>query len=125
MTGRQCAGIRRDGGRCTALVNGSQEYCYQHDPDQAARRKAASSKAAKARHKKDPEISELNRRVREVLDDVLSGEVDRADASVFFQGAGVLIRGLEQQRKIRETEELAAEVEELKVALGLSGAKGA
>src|SRR5918911_2649861 len=109
MNGRQCAGIRRDGGRCTTLVNGSQEYCYQHDPKQAERRKAASSKAAKARHKKDPEVSELNRRVREVLDDVLSGAVDRADVSVFFQGAGVLIRGLEQARRIRETEELAAE----------------
>src|SRR3712207_7392148 len=28
----RCAGIKRDGGQCTAIVNGSQTYCYQHDP---------------------------------------------------------------------------------------------
>jgi hypothetical protein len=36
---------------------------------------------------------------------------------------GSLSVGLEQRRKIRETEELAQEVEELKAALGLSEAK--
>jgi hypothetical protein len=71
-----------------------------------------------AKSKRDPAIGELNARIRAVLDQVLAGEVDRADASVFFQGAGVLIRGIEQARKQRETGELAERVADLQQRIG-------
>jgi hypothetical protein len=90
-------------------------FCWAHDPEHAERRKELAAKAGKS--KKDPAITELNQRIREVLDNVLLGEVDRADASVFFQGAGVLIRGLEQARRNRETDELAREIAEIREQL--------
>src|SRR5919202_6260802 len=117
----KCAAVKRDGTPCTLPARPPSGFCWAHDPEHAERRKELAAKAGKS--KKDPAITELNQRIREVLDNVLLGEVDRADASVFFQGAGVLIRGLEQARRNRETEELAQEVEALKSALGLAEPK--
>ncbi len=48
----RCAGIKRDGGQCTAIVNGSQTYCYQHDPARADERRRNASKAARSKPSK-------------------------------------------------------------------------
>src|SRR4051812_46257797 len=95
---RQCAGIRRDGGRCTAVVNGSQEYCYQHDPAYAERRKAAASKAARSKHQ-DTELTQVKARLRELAEGVIEGTFSRADASVAGQLYGIFVRACEQARK--------------------------
>ena|SRR5919202_4880553 len=111
----KCAAVKRDGTPCTLPARPPSGFCWAHDPEHAERRKELAAKAGKS--KKDPAITELNQRIREVLDNVLLGEVDRADASVFFQGAGVLIRGLEQARRNRETDELAREIAEIREQL--------
>src|SRR5215204_3750379 len=43
----RCAGMKRDGGRCAAIVDGS--FCYQHDPTRADERSRNASKAARSR----------------------------------------------------------------------------
>ena len=35
----RCAGIKRDGGRCTVVVGPGQSHCYAHDPDRSKERK--------------------------------------------------------------------------------------
>jgi hypothetical protein len=44
----RCAGIKRDGGRCTTIVKPPQTHCYQHDPERAGERKRNASRAAVA-----------------------------------------------------------------------------
>ena len=68
MTGI-CAGTKRSGGRCTAVVSGSNDYCYQHDPDRGGERRRNASRAGKSAGGR--EIKDLKRRISEVVDTVL------------------------------------------------------
>ena len=110
-----CAGIKRDGGRCTAVVGGSQGYCYQHDPDRATERKRAASKAGKS--KPSRELQGVKTQLQMLANHVLSGEVDRADAAVCGQLLNVKLRALEQERRWREIEELEERLEALESVL--------
>jgi len=51
-----------------------------------------------------------------MADDVLSGEIDRAAASVAGQLLNIKLRAIEQERKIKETDELEARIEVLERA---------
>jgi hypothetical protein len=118
----RCAGHKPDGTPCERIVGVSQEFCYAHDPDRAQARSEAASKAA--RSKVDVEISTIKRRLKEVAEGVLDGSIDKGRGSVAFQGYGVLIRAVEVERKVLETEQLVQEVEELKKLMNTSGAGG-
>ena len=66
----RCAGIKRDGGRCTVIVNGSQTtYCYQHDPKRAEERRRNASRAA--RSKPSRELVGIKQRLSDLANDVL------------------------------------------------------
>lgn len=45
----RCAGVKRDGGRCTAIVKPPLTHCYQHDPARAGERRRAASKGGKSK----------------------------------------------------------------------------
>jgi hypothetical protein len=59
------------------------------------------------------EVREVTRKLGKLADDVLEGTVDKATGAVVAQILGVLIRGLEQERKQREQEELIERIEQL------------
>lgn len=111
----KCQATKRNGQPCTVAAQPFNKYCWAHAPENAEHRQRIARKAGKS--KRDPAVTEVAHRIREVMDSVLEGTVDRSDASVYFQGAGVLIKAIEQARRVKETEELAAEVEEVKAAL--------
>jgi hypothetical protein len=99
----QCAGITRDGQRCTRTVNGSRGYCWLHDPAHARERSRYASVGGRA--KPSGEVHRLKEELRDLREGVLSGEVDRNDAAVVIQIARVLKDLIELERRIRETEE--------------------
>ena len=111
----QCSGITRDGTRCTRSVEGPNGLCWLHDPTRSEERKRASSKAGKA--KPNRELADVKDRLRAMIDDVRDGTMDRADAAVCGQLYNTLIRAVSVELKVREAEELAREVEELRDAL--------
>ncbi len=111
-----CAGIKRKGGRCTAAVGPGESYCYHHDPERAGQRKRAASRAGKSVGGR--EVRNLKRRISDVIDGVLEGSQDRGRAAVAIQGFNALRGVLETERKVKETEELAARIEELERASG-------
>jgi hypothetical protein len=111
----QCAGIKRDGGRCTVAVGPGQTHCYQHDPRRSQERKRNASLGG--RSKGQGELGELKRRIRSLAAEVLDGTVDRGRATVAGQLYNCLIRALEQERKQRELEELAGRWDELESLL--------
>jgi hypothetical protein len=54
--------------------------------------------------------------LQEMANGVLTGEIDRAAASVAGQLLNIKLRAIEQERKLRETEDLEARIEALERA---------
>jgi hypothetical protein len=54
--------------------------------------------------------------VRRVIDGALAGEVKRGIAAVLFQGFNTLLKAVETERKVRETDELIERLEALEEA---------
>jgi hypothetical protein len=111
----RCAGIKRDGGRCTVIVNGSQTYCYQHDPKRAEERRRNASRAAKS--KPSRELVGIKQRLSDLADAVLEEKVDKGVAAVAGQLLNTYIRAVAVELKAREQLELTERLESLEEAL--------
>ena len=112
---RQCSGITRQGTRCTRSVEGPNGLCWLHDPTRSEERRRAASKAGKA--KPNRELVDVKDRLRAMIEDVGNGKMARADAAVCGQLYNTLIRALSLEVRLREVEDLAREVEEIRAAL--------
>lgn len=111
----RCTGIKRDGGRCEAVVTGQQTYCYHHDPATAQKRKRVAAKGGKS--KPNRELAEIKARLSGLTDDVLEGRVDRGDAAVAGQLLNTIIRAVSVELKVREHLDVIERVEELEALL--------
>ena len=100
----KCAAIKNDGQRCERVIGAAQQFCYSHDPDRVAERSANASKAARSRV--GGELPAIKKQLRELADAVVEGTVERGSAAVASQLYGVLLRALELERRVKETEEL-------------------
>jgi hypothetical protein len=118
----RCAGIKRDGGRCTAVVGGSQTHCYQHDPNRAEERKRNASRAA--RSKPSRELANIKERLADLAEDVLEGRQDKGVAAVASQVLNVYLRAVSVELKAREQLELIERLEALEEALEHNGSGG-
>jgi hypothetical protein len=114
-----CRAIKANGEPCTLPANGPHGLCWAHAPENAERRRRAASKAA--RSKGNREVAELKEEIKALISDVRSGELDRNNAAVMIQGYRTLRDFIALERQVRETDELAAEIEELKREYGVAG----
>ena len=112
---KPCDAIKQDGGRCERLVSQSQSYCYSHDPNRAEERRQAASKAAKAKNA-GSELVEIKVHLKEIAEGVIEGTIQTGRGSVVSQIYGVLLRAIEQERKIKELEEFEERLEALEQA---------
>jgi len=119
----QCAGIKRDGGRCAVVVGESRTYCYQHDPANAEQRKRAASRGGKS--KPNRELADIKRRLSELADAVLDGTQNRAGAAVAGQLINTLLRAVAVELRVREQLELIDRVEELEEIVERQNKRGA
>jgi hypothetical protein len=108
---RQCAGITRDGRRCTRSVEGPNGYCWLHDPKHGEERRRAASRAGKAKGNK--EVATLKEEIKSVIAEVKAGVLDRNDAAVMIQGYRALKDFIALERQIKETEELEERIRRL------------
>ena len=112
----RCAGIKRDGGRCTVIVNGSHTiYCYQHDPKLAGERRRNAARGGKA--KASGELGRVKARLQALADMVKEGQMDRADAAVISQIWGTYLRAVSVEMKLKEQLELVGRLEALEEGL--------
>jgi hypothetical protein len=111
-----CAGITRQGRRCTLSAQGSSGMCWLHDPTRADQRRRHASKAARSKGNK--EVAALKQEIKTVIANVRAGDLDRNDAAVMIQGYRALKDFIALERQVKETDELAAEIEELKREYG-------
>jgi hypothetical protein len=112
----RCAGIKRDGGRCAVVVGPGHSHCYAHDPERSQERKRNASRGGRSKGK-GGELGELKKRIKDLAAGVLDGTADRGRAAVANQLYNTLIRAIEQERKMRELEELAERLEALEGVL--------
>jgi hypothetical protein len=97
---------------CDNPAVGSHHGCYHHDPDFADLRSERASRAAKS--KGNAELRKLKAEVRDVIAEVKAGTRDRNDATAIFQGYRVLKDFIELERRIKETDELAADIQHMR-----------
>jgi hypothetical protein len=115
----QCGAVKRDGARCTLPAAGPHGLCWAHDPTNAEKRRKMASKAGRA--KANREVALLKKELHTLKDNVLSGSVDRNDAAVVVQIYRTLKEFVELERRVKETDQLAADIEELKREYGAAG----
>ncbi len=108
----QCTAKKANGEPCTLPANGPSGYCWAHAPENAEKRRRAASRAA--RSKGNREVAALKDEIKALITDVRAGELDRNDAAVMIQGYRALKDFVELERRVHETDQLAAEIEELK-----------
>lgn len=111
-----CAGITQAGRRCTLPAGGSSGMCWLHDPTRADQRHRHASKAARSKGNK--EVADLKEEIKTVIADVRAGDLDRNDAAIMIQGYRALKDFIALERQVKETDELGAEIEELKREYG-------
>jgi hypothetical protein len=111
-----CRATKANGDPCTLPANGSSGFCWAHAPENAEKRRRAASRAA--RSKGNREVASLKDEIKAVIADVRAGDLDRNDAAVIIQGYRALKDFIALERQVRETDELAAEIEELKREYG-------
>ena len=109
----KCSAITRAGERCKLdATTGS--YCWSHAPENAHARKQRASKGGKSRGA--GELAELKRSIRDVIEAVRDGSLERSVGAVLFQGYNTLLKAAETERRWYETQELEARIEELEEA---------
>ena len=117
-----CSGIRADGGRCQAQAMRNSEWCINHDPDQAEVRRRRASKGGRRAGRGRPrhETEAIKVLLEDLTERVLVGELETGRAAVANQLINTRLRAIEQERKNKETEELAERVQELERRLSVN-----
>jgi len=110
-----CRANKRDGAPCTAPATGANGYCWAHDPAHAEKRRRIASRGGRGNG--GGELADLKKQVKDLAADVLKGKADRGRAAVANQLYNTLIRAIEQERKMRELEEMAERLEALEEVL--------
>lgn len=97
------------------------EWCYSHDPSEARarerRRNASKGGRSGGRGRGGSgELASIKLQLSEMVDMVLTGTVPTAPYAVANQILNTRLRAVELERKLKETEELEARVEDLERA---------
>ncbi len=113
----RCARIKANGERCKGVAIRGYEWCAAHHPDyQEQRRRNASkggSKAGRGRARLSPEIPAIKSRILTLADEVLEGERDKGAAAVAGQLFNTVLRAIEAERRLKETEDLERRLDAL------------
>ena len=106
-----CTATKRDGSPCTLLSSGSGRLCWAHDPKNAERRRRGQSRGGKSKPSK--ELIGIKKRLSDLADDVLEGNVDKGVAAVASQILNVYLRAISTELAVREQLELVERLEAL------------
>jgi hypothetical protein len=111
-----CSAITKAGTRCRLdATHGS--YCYQHSPETVEERRRNARRGGKAGGNGRPsaiaDVLEARSYTKGMISRLLKGDLSRDVAAVAFQGINTLMRVVEQERRIRESDELEARIEAL------------
>jgi transposase len=106
-----CRATKASGDPCKAPATGPHGFCWAHDPANAEQRSRMASKAARSRPSR--ELVRVKAQLEDLTRDVLAGELETSRAAVANQLVNTRLRAIEQERKIKEMEDLEARIEAL------------
>lgn len=111
----KCSGITQAGTACKGIPIDDSDYCYAHHPDRASERRRHGSKGGKrgGRGRPQAELSGLKAQLEDLTEQVLSGELPTGPAAVANQLINTRLRAIEQERKVRELEDVLARLDAL------------
>jgi len=118
----QCIGVKPNGELCRCVAARGSDFCPAHDPARKEARHRNASKAA--RSKPGREIKDLKLQLESLAKDVLKKSVEPKVGAVVNQILNTRARLIEVDRKLRETEELARELEELRELVERDAGRG-
>jgi len=102
-------------------VEPPQTHCWWHDPANAEERKRAAARGGKraGRGRPHAELVEIKELLKDLTERVLGQEgtepLETGRAAVANQLINTRLRAIEQEREIRETEDLEARIEALEL----------
>jgi hypothetical protein len=104
-----CQSTTQYGRPCQKPTQPGRDVCWSHDPDNAARRVRNARAGGVAAHSPGTlEIAELKDELKALARDVKEGRVTPAIGTVLNQICNTIIRAVEQERKVRELDDLEA-----------------
>jgi hypothetical protein len=111
----KCAAITASGTACKGIPIEGSACCYVHDPTTAQERRLNGKRGGKrgGRGRPTAEINAAKTEIRRVIDALENATIETKVGTAMFQGWNLILRSLEAERNIKETEEIAAMVEEL------------
>ncbi len=109
-----CRSTTQYGRPCQKPAQPGRDVCWSHDEANVEQRRRNARAGGVASHSPGTlEIGELKDELKALARDVKEGKVTPTIGTVLNQICNTIIRAVEQERKVRETEELAERVEEL------------
>jgi len=114
----KCSGITQAGTACNGIPIEGSQWCYVHHPERADERRRNGSKGGKLGGRGRPrhETGAIKTLLEGLTERVLAGEFETGPAAVANQLINTRLRAIEQERKMRELEELEARIEALEQA---------
>ncbi len=107
-----CAAIKPNGARCKARAMKGSQWCFNHHPAHSEERQRNASKGGRRGGRGRPAgsgaegLQDIKDLLKSLIDDVLSGDVERATAIAANQLLNTSLRALELERRWRELEAL-------------------
>lgn len=119
----RCSAIKADGGRCGAPPMSNSEWCFNHHPDQAEARKLRASKGGKRAGRGRPllEVHDIGEQLQDLVDRVLSGELDKGTAAVVGQLLNYRRAVISTVLDVKRTTEMELRMAEIEERLAKSG----
>ena len=115
----RCSATTREGGRCKGVAIDASGLCFSHHPDHEQARRRAARKGGKrgGRGRPQVEVNAIKTQLQDLVDGVLDGKVERADAAVVGQLLGTIIRAVGVELRVREQLEVIERLETLEEGL--------
>jgi hypothetical protein len=115
----KCSAIAASGNPCKGVPIDGSQWCYHHHPDNAGKLHTRGHKGGKrgGRGRPQNELQDIKRRLSDLADAVLEGEVDKSVGAVVSQILGTYVRTVSVELQAREQLELVERMEALEAAL--------
>jgi hypothetical protein len=107
----RCAAIKPNGERCRLDAQDLHDMCWAHSPENSEKRRKRASRGGRA--KANRELPTIKALLEDLTEQVLSGDLETSRAAVANQLINTRLRAIEQERKVRELEDVLVRIEAL------------